>query len=127
MLNRMLKSIIDQDRAPVVICNLDHIIVYMNNSAITNYAKWGGQELIGKSLLDCHSASSRQAIMDVVEWFLSDTSNNMIYTYNNAKQNKDVYMVALRDDDNVLIGYYEKHEFRDKEKARLYDYSHPIV
>lgn len=36
------------------------------------------------------------------------------------KENKDVYMVALHDDTGVLIGYYEKHEYRNIEK-RLYD------
>ena len=35
------------------------------------------------------------------------------------KENKDVYMVALRDDTGALICYYEKHEYRNIEK-RLY-------
>lgn len=30
MLNEMFQSVIDQDRASVVICNLEHEIVYMN-------------------------------------------------------------------------------------------------
>lgn len=42
MLNQMFKSIIDMDRASVVICDLDHIIVYMNDAAKTNYHKYGG-------------------------------------------------------------------------------------
>jgi hypothetical protein len=29
-------------------------------------------------------------------------------------------MVALRDDDGTLIGYYEKHAYRNKETAGLY-------
>ena len=32
----------------------------------------------------------------------------------------DVYMVALRDDNGTLIGYYEKHEYRNQETAELY-------
>ena len=35
-------------------------------------------------------------------------------------QNKDVYMVALRDA-GKLIGYYEKHEYRNAEMMKLYD------
>ncbi len=46
----------------------------------------------------------------------------MIYTSRNEKENKDVYMVALRDDDGKLIGYYEKHEYRDQETAKMYDF-----
>ena len=38
----------------------------------------------------------------------------------NAKQNKDVYMVALRDE-GKLIGYYEKHEYRNVETMKQYD------
>jgi hypothetical protein len=30
-------------------------------------------------------------------------------------------MVALRDDAGKLIGYYEKHEFRNPETMKMYD------
>ena len=36
-------------------------------------------------------------------------------------------MVALRDSEGGLIGYYEKHEFRNPETAGLYDYSSSLV
>ena len=45
-------------------------------------------------------------------WFADSKEHNMIHTFYNEKQNKDVYMVALRDEDGELLGYYEKHEFR---------------
>ena len=44
-----------------------------------------------------------------------------MYTYRNDEENKDVYMVALRDADGALIGYYEKHEYRNREMAGLYE------
>ena len=37
------KSIIDQDVASVVICNLKHEIIYMNPKAVESYHKWGGE------------------------------------------------------------------------------------
>ena len=37
-----------------------------------------------------------------------------------GSQGKDVYMVALRDE-GKLIGYYEKHEYRNVETMKLYD------
>lgn len=120
MLNQMFKSIIDQDRTSVVICNLDHVIVYMNPAAIANYAKRGGDKLIGRSLLDCHNPHSVAMIEKVVDWFRESPENNLIHTFYNEKQNKDVYMVALRDDDGELIGYYEKHEFRDRDNSEFY-------
>lgn len=114
------KSVIDQDRCAVVLCNLEHEIIYMNPAAIKNYEKRGGKELIGTSLLDCHNSESVRKIKEVVNWFGLSTYNNIVYTYYNEKQNKDVYMVALRDD-GKLIGYYEKHEYRNAETMKPYD------
>lgn len=88
------KSVIDQDKSAVVICNLQHEIIYMNPAAIKNYEKWGGENLIGQNLLNCHNEESREKIRQVVEWFAASQENNIIYTYHNEKQNKDVYMVA---------------------------------
>ena len=31
-------------------------------------------------------------------------------------------MVALRDEDGKLIGYYEKHEYRNRETMKFYDF-----
>ena len=50
-LNPYFKSIIDQDREAVVICDLNHIIIYMNPAAVVDYKKYGGASLLGKSLL----------------------------------------------------------------------------
>ena len=126
-LTKYFQSIIEMDRASVVICDLDHTIIYMNPAAIERYAKRGGKDLIGKSLMDCHNEESKEIIEKVVAWFAQSIENNMIYTYYNEKENKDVYMVALRDEDNTLIGYYEKHEYRNKESAKLYDFSKSLI
>ena len=115
------RSIIDQDRCAVVICNLEHEIIYMNPTAIERYAKRGGAELVGKSLMDCHNPESVEKIRKVVTWFAQSRENNIVYTYYNEKENKDVYMIALRDEDGTLIGYYEKHEYRNRETAKMYD------
>ena len=114
------KSIIDQDSASVVICNLKHEIIYMNPAAVNSYEKWGGEKLIGKSLLECHNQESREKIQQVVDWFETDESHNIVYTFHNEKQNKDVYMVALREE-GTLIGYYEKHEYRNAETRKAFD------
>jgi PAS domain-containing protein len=50
-MNEYFKSIVDQERVSVVICNLQHEIIYMNPAAIKNYAKRGGEALIGKVCL----------------------------------------------------------------------------
>lgn len=117
---KFYKSILEQDRSAVVICNLKHEIIYMNPAAVNSYEKWGGNKLLGKCLLDCHNPESREKIQQVVDWFKVDENHNIVYTFHNEKQNKDVYMVALRDE-GELIGYYEKHEYRNRETMNLYD------
>ena len=119
-LNKIFKSVLEADRAAVVICDLEHKIIYMNPASINRYEKWGGKKLLGKSLLDCHNDKSREMINKVVDWFKASKDNNLVYTSYNQKENKDVYMVALRDN-GELIGYYEKHEYRDKETMKMYD------
>lgn len=126
-MEQFYKSVLDQDRAAVVICDLNHTIVYMNKAAIKNYEKRGGDKLLGQSLLNCHNPQSNDMIKKIVDWFLEDVSNNMIYTFRNEKENKDVYMVALRDEEGKLIGYYEKHEYRDVESALVYDFARSLV
>ena len=114
-----LKSVIDSDHAPVVICDLNHRIVYMNPSAEKRYAKKGGHDLVGKSLLDCHNSDSNEKIINIVKWFGENQEHNRIFTFHNSKENKDVYMMALRDENAELIGYYEKHEYRTPEEEKL--------
>lgn len=121
-LNQFFKSIIDTDRQAVVVCNLEHIIIYMNPAAVKRYEKHGGEKLVGSSLLNCHNPKSCDIIRKVIAWFEESVDNNLIYTFHNAKDNRDVYMQALRDEAGKLIGYYEKHECRNRETMKLYDF-----
>ena len=116
------RSVVDQDRAPVVICDLEHVIRYMNPAALRRYESRGGAALIGRSLLDCHGVRSGELIRRVVDWFAESGEHNWMYTFRNERENKDVYMAALRDEEGALIGYYEKHEYRDGETAQPYQF-----
>lgn len=115
-LSKFFKSVLDADAAPVVICDLEHTVVYMNPASIARYHI----DLTGKSLKACHNAESGAKIGRVVAWFAESKYNNIVYTSRNDKENKDVYMVALRDEGGTLIGYYEKHEYRNRETKELY-------
>lgn len=119
-LTQYFKSIIDMDRCAVVICNLENEIIYMNPAAISRYGKRGGAALVGKNLFDCHNAQSKERMKEVLSWFLESREHNIVYTFYNEKENKDVYMVALRDEAGSLIGYYEKHEYRNRETEERY-------
>lgn len=116
-MEQLFKSILDQDKAPIVVCDMQSTVVYMNPSAIARYKR----DLTGRNLKSCHPASANEKIERVLEWFKNSRDNNIVYTFRNDEENKDVYMVALRDHEGNLIGYYEKHEYRNCETAKLYD------
>ena len=116
-MEQFFKSILDQDRAPIVVCDMQSTVIYMNPSAIARYRV----DLTGKNLKKCHPAYANEKIDRVLDWFAQSRENNIVYTFRNDEENKDVYMVALRDSAGALIGYYEKHEYRNNETAKLYD------
>ena len=116
MLSAFFKSLVDQDPAPVVICGVDSVILYMNPASVQRY----GGDLTGRNLKDCHNRASNESIDQVLSWFAQSLDHNRIYTSRIDRENKDVYMVALRDETGKLIGYYEKQEARDRETAAPY-------
>ena len=119
MLHSLFKSMIDQDRAPVVLCDLSSVIVYMNPAAIAMYHG----DLTGTDLGKCHNAESNRKIERVLAWFGESAENNCIHTVYSQARQTDIYMVALRDENGVLIGYYEKHESRVKDDTPFYAYT----
>lgn len=124
-LNQYFKSIIDADEQPVVICDLDNTIIYMNGSAIRRYYNKGGSGLIGRSIFDCHNEESVSHIEKCLEWFSESNENNSVFTYNYSddEEDYDVYVVALRDELGRLIGYYEKHESRVHDSKKQYQFA----
>lgn len=114
------ESLLEQDTAPVVICDLSHTIRYMNPEAIAHYARFGGAALLGRSVLDCHNPHSRAAIAGILAWFSEDAAHNRVHTAFLAGENTDLYVIALRDKAGKLIGYYEKHENRTRDESPFY-------
>ncbi len=116
MVTKLFESVLRADTCPVVLCDMAHTVVYMNPAAVKEYG-----ELTGTSILNCHNAQSNAKIKEVVAWFGQSPQHNRVHTVYNPKKNKDVYMVALRDSEGVLLGYYEKHEFRAKDETPFYE------
>ncbi|MCD7725603.1 MAG: fatty acid/phospholipid synthesis protein PlsX [Clostridiales bacterium] len=119
--SQFFASIVEQDNCAVVICNMEHEIIYMNPAAVKNYEKHGGERLVGASIFGCHNERSSERIRKVTEWFAQSPAHNRVHTFFHEKQNKDVYMIALRDTSGKLIGYYEKHEFRTRDNTPFYE------
>ena len=84
LLHKLFKSVMEQDKAPIVICDSEHTIVYMNTAAIERYHK----DLTGQSIKKCHNEKSDELIDKVVLWFKESAENNIVYTYNNEKKTR---------------------------------------
>lgn len=113
------KSILEQDAAPIVICDLDSVIRYMNPAAVAEYHA----DLTGKNLFHCHKPGSVEKILRVLAWFRESKAHNCVFTSRIEKTDTDIYMIALRDDSGDLIGYYEKHACRQRDTAPFYHFS----
>jgi transcriptional regulator with PAS, ATPase and Fis domain len=50
----------------VTVCDAEGKILEMNDRSIEQFAKSGGRELIGKSLLDCHPEPSRSMLREML-------------------------------------------------------------
>ena len=119
-MGEFFRAIVDSDEGPVVICNAEHTIVYMNPNAVKHYEKRGGAALIGTSLLNCHKTESQSVIEAVTSWFRESKENNRVFTYRNEKEQYDVFMISLRDDNGEFIGYYERHKSTAAETSEPY-------
>lgn len=46
----------------ITVCNREGIIVYMNQQSVKQFNKYGGKNLLGTNLLDCHPEPSKSML-----------------------------------------------------------------
>lgn len=51
----------------VTVCDKDWKIIYMNEKSVKTFEKYGGAELIGSNLLDCHNENSQAMLHKMKE------------------------------------------------------------
>lgn len=104
----MLSTILDAFPYIITYVDKDHVIRYMNREAeYQYYIVRGYRDLIGKSLLDCHNARSREMIIAAVERMKNHGSEEFIGI---SARNERIYINPVRNEDGVLIGYFERYE-----------------
>jgi len=70
----------------VTVCDLNGIVLYMNGKAARSFSKDGGKELIGKSLMGCHSEKSQAMIAELMA-----NANTNAYTIEKNGIKKMIY------------------------------------
>ncbi|MBN1567823.1 MAG: PAS domain-containing protein [Acidobacteria bacterium] len=70
----------------ITVCDLQGIVVGMNEKAAEGYRSFGGKELIGKSLLECHPEPARNKLLKLLQ-----TGECNIYTIEKNGIKKFIY------------------------------------
>jgi len=70
----------------VTVCDLDGIILDMNDKAAKTYEKDGGRALIGKNMLDCHPEPARTKTAQLLE-----SRQKNVYTIEKSGIKKLIY------------------------------------
>ena len=76
----------------VIVSDAEGTIIYMNETAIRNYEKDGGANLIGKNLMDCHNENSRRIIREIMT-----THEKNVYTIEKRGRKKIIYQAPWMD------------------------------
>ena len=104
----MFGYILDSIPYRIVFVDADHIIRYLNKEAKHHYYDVRGYDnLIGKSIFECHSEKSKEMLIAAVEKLKNH--GNEIYlgvsVYNERK-----YINPVRNEKGELVGYFERFE-----------------
>ncbi len=119
-LTEILIGLTNTKKSPIVICDTDYRIVFMNDWAKKEYAPYGGEALIGQSLLTHCGFEGRTKVEMVIEWFKENNDKDSLFCYHKDESNTDVYLVAIRNKDRELIGFTGIYESRDPETIEGY-------
>ncbi len=109
---KLLASFLHSLKDPFLFADTDHKIVFMNKAAVAHYEE--GENLIGRSLLDCHNEQSRKTIVEILAAMERGEEERLIT--DNEKHR--IYMRAVRSEDGEVLGYYERYEPPVEEKRR---------
>lgn len=80
----------------VTVCDLDGTVLYMNEKSARTFSKSGGKELVGKSLMGCHSDKSREKIAEL----MGNASTNA-YTIDKNGIKKLIYQTPWFEDGKI--------------------------
>lgn len=101
----VLKAILDSWPYEVVFVDRTHTVRWMNRTAKKRY---GQRVIIGRSLFNCHNESTKQKIENFLKR-ADEGEDEMFETYN-RKTGEREFFVPVRNDEGIVIGYFERHE-----------------
>ncbi len=91
----------DEFDGAITICNCEGIITYMNDNSQKQFQKYGGIDLVGTSLLDCHPEPARSKLAGMLKSPVSNT-----YTTEKSGVKKIIHQTPLYEE-GVFSGLIE--------------------
>ena len=119
MMNEIFKYMVDGAINPVVICDLNKKILYMNRVAVKYYSN--GREMIGKPIELFMSEETQSKVNMCIEWFKEDVNNNSVFALHDKKDNTDIYMHAIRDPEGNLVAVCSHADSRTPDQNKTFD------
>lgn len=101
----ILESILDAYSYEIVFVDRQHMVRYMNKTAKERY---GNRVQINQSLFDCHNENSKIKIEEFLK--RADAGENEMFETYNTKTGEREFFVPVRDYNQQVIGYFERHE-----------------
>jgi len=96
-----LENYFNELQSALTISDKNGKILYMNNKAIETFQKYGGKDLIGKSLYNCHQDSSNQIMQEMLT-----TGKDNVYTIEKDGVKKLIYQMPWKQE-GVTLGLME--------------------
>jgi DUF438 domain-containing protein len=102
-MEEILKAIFDALDIEIVFVDTTHTIRFMNKYAVNNYKDRFGNDLIGKSIFNCHNDNSKRLILQGFLELLQGKDKVLVFENEKVKE----YMVGVRNENGTLLGYFE--------------------
>ena len=100
----LMTAILDSLKDPILFADTEHVTRYMNKAAVVHYEQ--GDDLIGRSLLDCHNERSQQMMIEILAEMHEGLEERLI----TDNEKYCIFMRVVRDPDGQVLGYYERYE-----------------
>jgi len=104
----MYKAILEGLKpGPIVFVDDQHIVRYMNDIAIKKFVKQEQDDLIGKSIFECHEGQS----IEKIKHYFEEMQAGRLESINVRKKGHiQGVMQVVKDEQGKVIGYIERHE-----------------
>ncbi len=111
MSQQMYGALFDGVSAVIVLADENYIIRYVNDIGVDNYRRFGGRDIVGTSLFDCHNDHSCQVIREIYDGFKSgDLKSKIVVQPQDDRVKHIVYLPVFHSDEFkgcMEIQYFE--------------------